>query len=536
MNHLLVFSLLTIVPFVIYFLYKFYKFYINGVIKNNGLLYSWQSNRIASAGNPPPHNFISGHRWNTLDEFKAKSLSNKKSKNPVFSSTFSFFKDHEKELQLPMGVIPKIEKEKFYLNANNICRSMLILGGAGGGKTVYFLNLLSQRNWYSKAVILSKKGDFDKVLFRGKTIDILVQNKLKEASIHNILDEPIQFIEVFVKSIMNASLGEKEQDYFSSSAKMTMEEILQEIFIKASDEGLTIKEKWAFLLSEYEKKYEETMKGDSKSLKDVLQTVKLQFQIFYFMAWRIIETDAPTFTAKDFFNSKHDNRIFLNATDPSQEGSIAATYSVLVKYQLSLQNYWCEKPIVHIQDEYNSFSKIVGEELLNEVREVGRSKMFAPIAGIQGLPSDKEKAQKLLINMQYLVAFAGTDTETLNTICNLLGKVTYTNHKENVSTSRSGKSVSISQEEVKKDVLTNYHLNILQDEEFSHVFIGLKEKILFKGQNPLIEMKERTYIDTTEEVDMVDYYRWVKMRKDTLKNKSNLQENIINEIISEAKW
>jgi hypothetical protein len=534
MNNLIVFTILIIGPILAYFLYKFYKFYINGVIKNNGLLYSWESNKLASAANPPPQNFISGHRWNTVDEFKAKSLKNKKSKNPVFSSTFSTFKDHEKELELPNRIKNKIKKEKFYLNANNICRSMLILGGAGGGKTVYFLNLLSQRNWYSKAVILSKKGDFDKVLFRGKTIDILVQNKLKEASIHNILDEKIQFIEVFVKSIMNASLGEK-QDYFSSSAKMTMEEILQEIFIKASDDGLTIKEKWAFLLSEYERKYEETMKSDNKSLKDVLQTVKLQFQIFYFMAWRIIETDAATFTAKDFFNSKHDNRIFLNATDPTQEGSIAATYSVLVKYQLSLPKDWCTLPVVHIQDEYNSFSRIVGEALLNEVREVGRSFMFAPIAGIQGLPSNKEKAQQLLTNMQYLVAFAGTDTETLNAICNTVGKVEYINHKENVSTSRSGKSVSISEEHVKKDVLTNYHLNILQDEEFSHIFIGIKEKILFKGQNPLIEMKERN-IDTTAEVDMVDYYRWLKMRKETLKNQSAMGENLVNEIISETKW
>lgn len=523
-------------PFLAYQAYKFHKFYLNGgVIKNNGLLYSWESNKLASSPNPPHKSFIDGHRWNTLDEFKAKSLKNQASDNPVFSSTFSIFKDTEKELELPNWKLKKVKSEKFFLNANNICRSMLVLGGAGGGKTVYLLNLLSQKNWYSKAIIFSKKGDFDKILFRGKSIDILVQNKLKEASIHNILDEPIQYIDVYVKSLMNGALGgEEKQDFFSSSAKMEMEEILQEIFIKASDDGLNVKEKWEFLINEYERKYEEAMKGDSKSLKDVFNTVKLQFKALYFMSWRIIETDAATFTAKDFFNASYDNRIFLNATDPTQEASIAATYSVLVKYQLSLQNDWCKKPVVHIQDEYNSLSKIVGEDLLNEAREVGRSKMFACVAGLQGLPSNKEQAQKLLINMQYLVTFAGTDTETLNTICNLLGRVTYIYQKQSISKQKSGDSFSTSEERVQKDVLTNYHLNILQDEEFSHVFMGIKERILFKGQNPLVELPERTYVDTTAEIDMVDYFRWLKDRKEKLKKKSSSVASAIEDIINNA--
>lgn len=510
------FLIVLISPFVLYFLWKYKTYHIEGKIQKNGLLYSWEKNKLASGPNPPLKNFISGHFWTNIEDFKRKSKENLK-KNPVYMSNFSFWKDFVRECELPTYLKKSCEKERFYADANNICRSMLVVGGAGGGKTVFLLNLASQ-NWYSKGVFYSKKGtDYEPYFYRGKTIDILVNPKLEMAAIHNVLDEDTQYIEVFVQTLVNAALSDKP-DFFSSSAKGELEEFLQDVFIKAMDDGLSVKEKWSMLLSTFEKEYAKAM-GESKgSKKDVFATLKLIMKPFYLSAYRIIETDAETFTTKDFLNSPHPQNLFLNAADPSVEGILAATYTVLVKTQLAMPNHWCKKPVLHLQDEYNSLARMVGEDILNELREVGRSKMSAPVGGVQGLTHDKTKAQQLLTNMQYLVAFAGSDPSTLDTICGLVGNVKYIHNKESTSYTNQGKSVSVSEDKVDEPVITPYHLNILQEEGFSSIFIGLKEKILFKGYTPEVKLEPRG-IDYLKQIDMNGFTRWIKTRRDNMKSK-----------------
>ncbi len=527
------FLIVLVSPVVLYFLWKFKTYYIDGKIQKNGMLYSWEKTKLASAANPPLKNFISGHYWSSIEDFKRKSKENLK-KNPVYIANFSFFKDFVRDCELPAYLKNSCEKEKFYADANMMCRSVFITGGAGGGKTVTLLSIASQP-WYSKGVFYSKKGtDYEPYFFRGKTIDILVNPKLSMAAIHNILDEPTQYVDVFVQTIVNASIGEKA-DFFSSSARDKLEEFLQDILIKTIESDLSIPEKWEMLLSTFEKEYAAAMAETKGSKKDVFATLKLIMKPFYLSAYRIIETKAETFTVKDFLNSKHPKNLFFNAADPSVEGILAATYTVLVKTQLAMPNNWSDKPVLHLQDEYNSLSRMVGEEILNEVREVGRSKMFAPVAAAQGITSEKAKAQQLLINMQYFMAFAGSDTSTLDTICDLVGTVKYIHHKENTSYSNGGKNVSLSEDKVEESVITPYHLNILQEEGFNSIFVGLKEKILFKGYTPPVKLQNRG-INYLEEINTTDYTKWLVKRRDSMKTKDQQMAAAADDILTAGKF
>jgi hypothetical protein len=308
---------------------------------------------------------------------------------------------------------------------------------------------------------------------------------------------------------------------------------METVKLEGNKKNLSVKEKWQLLLDIYEKAYIDAQNGEQKSLRDVMATVKIIMNPIYIMAYRIIEDNAKTFTAKDFYNKKTPSKIFLSANDPSVEGIVAATYAVLTKYQLNLPNGWTEKPVLHLQDEYNSLKELMPERLLIEQREVGRSKMFAVIIGVQDLKADKNISQNLLTNVQYLSIFGGTDTNTLNQISEIVGEVEYENYKSNESVSSTGKSISYSIQKEKKKVIDNYHINILQEEGFSHLFISLKEKLIFKGYTPQVNLQKRSYLNLLEEIDLNRYYEWKHLRDNRMGNSNKITTEAVEAIVSD---
>ena len=229
-----------------YYAYKMNKYYLNSEIKKNGLLFNWDENVLASAANPPKKMHISGHFWTPYAKLKNESIKNQKKELPLYISNMRFFEDFENECSLPFFIKNKAESLKYYIDAYMTCRSMLVLGSAGGGKTELFHSILCQ-DWYWKAIIFSKKGDFEPIYFRGTTIDYVVNPKLKYGAVHDILSEKIEFVEVFTESIVKAKLGDKN-DFFSSSAKQELEKMIQTVFLEAERKNLNTKERWELLI------------------------------------------------------------------------------------------------------------------------------------------------------------------------------------------------------------------------------------------------------------------------------------------------
>lgn len=514
MNGLTNIGIFIVASIALYYIYMFKKYYIDGQVKKNGLWYTWDN--PSSAANPPHKQYISGHKWTPIETIKSTALKNKQKADAVYVDNFRFFDDYLHDAKIPFFLRNKHESIEYYLEASKLCRSMLVVGSAGSGKTVFLNNLLNQ-NWYDKAVIFSKKMDFEPYYFRGTSIDILINPKMQDSVIHNIFDEPMEYVEVFIETLKNAALGDKD-DYFSTSAMQEINKYIQKVKIAAEEDNLSVPEKWELFLTLYEEAYQEATGGKQNSLKDVFGTIKSIVTPLYLMAYRIIE-GAPTFTVKEFFDRKEPCKLFLTANDPSVEGLVAATYSVVTKYQLSLPNGWSKKPVLHLQDEYNSLKNLMPERILIEQREVGRAKMFATIIGVQDLKADVKVSQELLVSMQYLVVFGGTDTSTLNFISDLVGDVVYENLKENESFSNQGKNSSFSTQKETQKLLTNYHMNILQEEGFSHLFISLKEKLLFKGYTPEIELKERDYNDFST-VNLNKFYKWKLEKEEATKKEA----------------
>ena len=490
-----------------YYIYLYNRYYMNGVLKFQGLKYTWEN--PASTANPPMNKIITGHTWTDISKIKSKSELNKKEQFPVYINDFRFFDKYIKEAQIPSVLKNRLEKTKFYLNSENFCRTVLGIGSAGSGKTEWLLNIMNQIHFYDKSVTFEKKGDFSKLFFRDG-IDTIVNPKMEKGVIHDILSEDIQYIEVYINTIMNSTLG-KSQDYFSGSAKQKLQKFLQEV--KIEENNLTVIEKWDLFLTLFDEAFDEAQNSDQKSEKDVMSTVKSTMDILYLTAYRI-KNGAETFTVKDFFNNPNSCRIFLNATDSSLNGLLAATTAVLIKYQLAMPNHWSDKVVPYFLDEYLSLDRIIDKDITTEMTEVGRSKNIASFKFIQNLPEKQEDIKRLISNVQYLAVFSATDTTTNEQISKFIGKVEYEYKKENISYNNGQKGSSVSIERNTKELLNPHTIHSLQEEGFSHVLFAPKEKLLFKGYTPQVKLIKRDY--DSGEISLTKFYEWKLQRESNL--------------------
>lgn len=491
-------SIILIFLFIKYAI-RFYKFVMTNQMKNYKI-YTWDNS--ASAANPPKNRWIDGQLWTPINEFKKKSKSNQK-ENPVYFSNFRFKEKYIEDVQMPKFLRKKYEAEKFYVKANDLCKTTVGIGGAGSGKTE-FINSIMKQNFYSKSVIFGKKFDFENWAYR-PGIDYLFQPKLLNSDVHDILGEDIQYIKLYIETVMASSLG-KSQDYFSGSAKQKLEKFLQKVKILEKDNNATKTEKYDLFLQFFEEELFRAHTGEQKSEKDVMSTVNASMEPLRLIVYRI-KNGARTFTAKDFYSTSTSNKLFLSAIDLSLEGILAATGAVFAKYQLTLPNHWIDKPVAWFIDEYNSWRRIIDEQIDIEMTELGRSKMFAVFKFFQNLPDKEEEIKNIFSNMQYLLIFSVTDPHSLKQLVQLVGKIEYSYKKENVSWNGKNKNISFSEEKMTENAISEYDIKTLQDEGYHHIFYAPKEKILFKGYTPRVKINNRNYINF-KEIELTDFYKW----------------------------
>jgi hypothetical protein len=493
--------------------YQIYLYLKKNGREDQGLFYDWGG---GSAANPRKQNWVDGHIWTNLKRLKSFSETNKAKKLKVYFGEFRYFDDFVFYSKIPNWLRKKHESTEIYVDAKETARGVLVIGSAGAGKTEWINNVITQP-FYKKSVTFDKKGSLGEYFYR-PGIDILVNVKLENGIVHDVLSESVPNIMTFFETLMNASIG-KEKDFFTGSAQQELEVFAQKVKIEEKDNQKDKKEKWNLFIKFYEDKILEATAGDDKTQQSVMATVKSTMELLYLTAYRI-ENGAETFTVKDFFESPDPIRLFLNATDKSLNGMLAATTSVLINYQLKMKDIALWDPdflVAYFLDEYLSLAEVMDDEILAEISRVGRSKGICPFKLIQSLPTDQEKKKELISNVQYVVITSTVEPETLKTACNYIGQMRYKYYKESITTSSSGTSVSQSLETEKRDVVTDYMIKTLQNEGFAHIVYGPKINLLYKGYMEPADLRKRDYIDIESEIDLVEFYKWKIQKQEAVK-------------------
>lgn len=509
--------LLAFVPLV-WFLVFFYRWMTNHNVVKQSLHYRWTN--LTSNPNPLSKFYIVGHRWLSVKEalnfnFKQKSEAKKKGLKPIFVGNLRVWDKYAEDLHLPKFLRKSAEKTPVYIDPWSMAQTMVGIGGAGGGKTIFILNIIKQ-NAFALNVFFSKKGEFEQMFYR-PGIDFMLNPILKDGAIHDILSEDSEFIAVFVEALMNATLG-KSQDYFSGSAKQRMKVFCEMVKVSERDNNLSKSEKWEQFINFYEEEVKKAKGGKQKSELDVLSTVSATFREgLYLMAYRILN-GARAFTAKDFiYKGNRNQNLFITGNNPDMLNLSAASLAVVVKYQLSRPDIedWEKSWIVGwFLDEFRSLMRVIPNDILAEISEIGRGKRFCPLKFLQKLDKeDSEETSDLISNMMYLVVFSTTDRNTKNILTGMFGDITYREKKYNEESGSKDKGMLRSDERVSYKVVESYHLDILQSEDYSSIFFSPKQKILTKMYTPMVDVKPKPYVDVTTKIDEVEFIKWRMKRE-----------------------
>lgn len=513
--------------------------YKNGHKKEEeGLIYEWFD--PSSHPNPLSLNVAQGRLHSKLSEVKEFSDKNKKAPLKIFVDQFRLDEDYFKKSKMPKFLKNKYEKTDIYFDAKQIAKGALGIGSAGSGKTEMIMNIVNQKV-FKKEVYNSKKGDFEQFLYR-KGIDIMLNPKLNDGVIHDILSEHVQYIQTYISTLMNATLG-KSQDYFSGSAKQKLEKFMQKIKIKeASEKDYTVAKKWKDFVNFYLEAVEEANAGTQKSEKDVMSTVRATVETLYLLAYRI-ENGARTFTVKEFFENKDKHqRLFLSMTDKSVESLNAASFAVLVQYQLQMPDIktYDENFLVgYFLDEYLSLAEVCDDIILQELSRVGRSKGICSFKFFQSFPTEQKEILELTQNFQYLFIFSTVEPKTLKIIEELVGSVKYRHDKPQYSMKwgwlGQKKEITGYSTEIKEVPMVDVSkIQTLEKQGYYHYTFAPKENLLYKAYTPQVAMKQREYIDFNE-IDLAKFYEWKNNIEDKSKNIQNISKSLLSDAISKSK-
>lgn len=513
----------------------------HNVVKES-LLYSWTN--LSSNPNPLRRFWIAGHRWATTTDLKnfsakQKAEAKKKGLKPIFVGNFRVWNKYAEDLHLPKILRNEAEKTPLFIDPWSMAQTMLGIGGAGGGKSIFVFNIAKQMN-FALNVFFSKKGEYEK-MFHRPGIDFMLNPILEDGSVHDILSEEPEMIMVFVESLMNASLG-KSQDYFSGSAKQRLKIFCEKVKVNERDKNTSKIQKWEDFIGFYEEAVTKAQGGKQKSELDVLSTVTATFREgLYLMAYRVI-TGAHTFTAKDFiFRGNKKQNLFITGNNPAMLNLSAASLAVLIKYQLSRPDIedWEKNFLVGwILDEYRSLMRIVPSEILAELSEVGRGKRICPLKFLQKLDKeDSEETSDLISNMMYLVVFSTTDSNTKKILTGMYGDIIY---REKTYNEERGKDRGMLRDDhrVSYPVVYDYHLDILQNEMYSSIFFSPKQALLTKLYTPMADIKPKDYVDVTTKIDEVEFIKWRMQREKAMDSgavKDMMKDEVIEKVLEEVK-
>ncbi len=438
---------------------------------------SYPTTRWSHGSFANPNYVTRGYFWTPVKELQ-KFFYSEKGKNFVYVDNFKIDEEFAFKSRIPFFLKKKYNETKIGFDPLKMTQSLLFIGKMGSGKTEILFNFLNQK-FYNRAVIHQvKAGDFVEPYYR-EGFDFILNPYDQRAHLWDVMSESEGVIQTFFENYMNAVMGDKK-DFFSAAANRKYNENMQKIKIQYKDK--TSKERWKMFIKSIKDLFEEMETGDQNSSKDVGSTMQQVVEPLEIMAWQMQHKDTKSFVIADFFEKKDQCKLILDNNSEFEKALtplFSAFLAALSQVQTSRPDTKTDFTLYAI-DEYLSLAATMDDSSKKRLHTLIRSKGGILMSFVQYVPKDDKKLQQMLTSSSFAwFIFSVIEEETINLIQKTIGQVEYTFTDE----SKSKDSVTVSQKESKRDLISLEMLNGLAA-EFAHLVYIPNEKILYKGYTP----------------------------------------------------
>jgi hypothetical protein len=465
---------------------------------------------FSTTSHPNPIKQIKGNKWSTDGSLKNKFFESDKRSFKL--DNFDFSGTHERK-NVSMFIKKFLKKAEVFTEPLMMCEGLTMIAPMGGGKTVTMESFLNQP-WYNRVLINDEKsGDFVSKWYNRRK-DIILCPFDSRAHVWNILGEEIEIVEFFIKNTINA-VTDGNQSFFTNDAKERYKQLAR----------LTInidspKEKWDYFIGELESMFETVEKGEQKSAKDVISTMKQIIELLKINQYQL-EHGKKSFTISEFFEKKHQSKLFMLNVD-KYESVLNPLYSAFTACFAMIHASQEESKTdltFYLLDEYLSLKMSYEAKLLLHTKI--RSKGGALLCAMHYFP-DEQKMFDLLTSSTYAyMIFSVKNPNTRKFFNEQVGKRDYIVRKV------VDKKL---QETVKSEEILDWSENDRLAKDKKHITYIPSEAALFVAKSDYINkpiINEPFILDDTVEsfyLKLNDEYLSLKKKKQAIKSAAKKYE------------
>lgn len=328
-----------------------------------------------------------------------------------------------------------ITQTDIYINEDDLCKTVLVIGAMGTGKSVFIKNLLAQRK-YKRALIFDVKGEYLEQFYR-EGQDILF-NVYDERSLLWDMVGDVRENEALAQVIAEAvaeQLSESNRDFWITAATRLFKKAL--LYSAKKNLG------YAGII-EYLKKYrEKALESDNKTELSIYTTLEQVIDVIKFCAsleeyYLKNERYDKFFRISDFVEKEGVNLfitasvIYAKAQMPLLNALISAILATLLSRPDNKDYTFC------VLDEFLSLK--LPENLEIQLFTTARSKALQLLLGMQYIPTDpkRERTKQLILNSRYItVIFKTVEPRTLEILEQNFGEMEHVSIQSTITVSQS---------------------------------------------------------------------------------------------------
>jgi len=376
---------------------------------------------------------------NSIKWTKATYLLKKytKKKKDVYINSFKYMDTSFDSYFSVLGGLIKnwIETIKLGINWEDFKKGSLIVGAMGQGKTIFYINIITQFAKTNRRMIIhDTKGEYTELFYR-ENKDFIINHLDGRGAywdfyIDNDRGLAVSLVLDFFHAYFIAVAGDVADKYWSTMAAKRFEEYFNEIKI---NNEVAIDDKMEYFLITILEYFTIVKESSNKTEQSIVATLEASLDIFLKMLFmkkkhQKGEGDYKLFLFSDYFDKENDSRIFLHSIEEVSRVNtpfISAFISILYRIQLSITNPAPSSYILYALDEYLTFYSLLSQDLKKSLHTKSRSTGALLLPGIQYLPRNEDDRKNLLSSIENLYYFAVTDPDTKKTFNNFIGQVRF---------------------------------------------------------------------------------------------------------------
>lgn len=360
---------------------------------------------LSSLANPT--SLSRGYKWATPLQVKEFSDRNDEG-NSIYLCNYAFYPElvNRTLLRTNPTLLKTLESVRFNMNFNKFVEQIMVLGGAGGGKTTWINNQVNQihQTNFSKANLLvfnDTKMTFTAQYYREE--DYLVSLFDERGAVFCFFTEMKYNTEagtLFANNLYTTLVG-KGEDWFGGQAKQTIARLIQESYYETTNNV----DAWNLLFEKFEDLKLFAKKEDDKTTSSMLTVMAIMFDIFSMMRYQICVEKRKILCLYEVVRSKGKQIFFANHENyrkrltPYLNGVIGAFIGAI----MGKKDKNGELIIAYWDEALTLFSQL-DDDTINTMLTQTRSKWMANVVLVQTMPKE-EIAEKLEASHYAVITF-----------------------------------------------------------------------------------------------------------------------------------